>query len=64
MLFKEELKTIIRLHKLSKMVWHQATWLAQLDNYWFAEQEATGSNPSQTNTQGLWMMEEKVLPFY
>ena len=27
------------------------TQLAQLDKYWSAEQEATGSNPGPTNTQ-------------
>lgn len=37
------------------------TWSAQLDRLWSAEQEATGLNPSRTNTQGLKMMEQEVL---
>ena len=35
--------------------------LAQLDRPWSAEQGAAGSNPDRTNTQGLKMMEQKVL---
>ena len=30
-----------------------ATQLAQLDKCWSAEQEAAGSSPGRTNTQGL-----------
>ena len=39
-----------------------AAWLAQLGECWSAEQEDAGSNPSRTNTQGLKITEEKVLP--
>ena len=39
-----------------------AAWLAQWDKCWSAEREAVGSNPRQTNTQGLKLTEEKVLP--
>ena len=40
----------------------QAARLAQWDKCWSAEQEAIGSNPGRTNTQGLKITEEKVLP--
>ena len=28
-------------------------WFAQLGEHWSAKREVTGSNPGQTNTQGL-----------
>ena len=49
-------------------VWEQlcylltAAWLAQLGERRSAEREVVGSNPGQTNTQGLKITEEKVLP--
>ena len=39
-----------------------ATWLALLDKPKSAEREVTGLNPSRTNTQGLKITEENVLP--
>ena len=39
-----------------------AARLAQLDNHRSVEREAAGSSPSRTNTQGLQITEEKVLP--
>ena len=38
-----------------------AAWFAQLGECQSAEWEVTGSNPGQTNTQGLKITEEKVL---
>ena len=38
-----------------------ATSLAQLGERRSAEREVTGSNPGQTNTQGLQITEKKVL---
>ena len=39
-----------------------AARLAQWDKRRPAEREAVGSNPDRTNTQGLKITEEKVLP--
>ena len=39
-----------------------AAWLAQLGERRSVEREAAGSNPGRTNTQGLNITEEKVLP--
>ena len=39
-----------------------AAWLAQLGERRSAEWEVVSSNPRQTNTQGLKITEEKVLP--
>ena len=36
--------------------------LAHLDKYLSTKQDAAGSNPSQTDTQGLKATEKKVLP--
>ena len=36
--------------------------MAQLVDYWTTLWEVTGSNPSQTTTQGLKITGEKVLP--
>ena len=35
---------------------------AQLDKRWSAEREVAGSIPGRTNTQGLKITEESVLP--
>ena len=34
-------------------IYMNSTWLVQLWEYWSAMQEVMGSNPSQTNNQGL-----------
>ena len=34
-------------------IYMNSTWLAQLWECWSAKQEVVGSNPSQTNNQGL-----------
>ena len=39
-----------------------AAWLAQLGECRSAERGVMGSNPGRTNTQGLYIAEEKVLP--
>ena len=39
-----------------------AARLAELGERQSAEQEVMGSNPSQTNTRGLKITKEKVLP--
>ena len=39
-----------------------AALLAQLVLRWSAEREIAGPNPSRTNTQGLKITEENVLP--
>ena len=39
-----------------------AAWLAQLGERRSTEREVAGSNPGRTNTQGLQITEEKVLP--
>ena len=44
------------------MIEQTATRLAWLDKRWFAKWEVMGSNPSRTNTQGLKITEENVLP--
>ena len=36
--------------------------IGQLDKHRSAKREAAGSHPGQTNTQGLKITEEKVLP--
>ena len=36
--------------------------IGQLDKHRSAEREAAGSHPDQTNTQGLKITEEKLLP--
>ena len=36
--------------------------IGQLDKHRSAKREAAGSHPCQTNTQGLKITEEKVLP--
>ena len=42
--------------------WKSATWLAQLIERQSALRELEGSSPDQTNTQGLKITEENVLP--
>ena len=44
------------------MVKLTAARLTQLEEHWSAELGAVGSNPRRTNTQGLQITEEKVLP--
>ena len=43
-------------------IWKIGEWLVQLGELRFAERDAAGSNPDQTNIQGLEITEEKVLP--
>ena len=45
-----------------KFLFFSAASLAQLDKRLSAEWEVAGSNPGQTNTQGLKITEERVLP--
>ena len=42
-------------------IYMNSTWLAQLWEYWSAKQEVVGSNPSQTNNQGLLKTGEIML---
>ena len=44
------------------MVFLTATRLSQLDKRRSSEREVAGSNPARTNTQGLKITEENVLP--
>ena len=52
-------RILLDLHDSSD---HTAARLAQWDKRRPAEREAVGSNPGRTNTQGLKITEEKVLP--
>ena len=45
--------TNVVLYDVKSLSLKATTWIAQLDKCPGAEQEAAGSNPSQTNTQGL-----------
>ena len=44
------------------MIEQTTTRLASLDKCWTAKWEVMGSNPGWTNTQGLKITEENVLP--
>ena len=49
----DDLDLLLQVANAQNITSSTATWLAQLGDCRSAEWEVTGSNPAQTNTQGL-----------
>ena len=58
----KRLQTKHALTCLDKKLSRAAAWLAQLVRHQSDVREVSGSIPGRTNTQGLKITEEKVLP--
>ena len=61
---KNPLNTLLLIYKKFSRTTtiHTAAWLAQLVERQSAVREVDGSSPDRTNTQGLKITEENVLP--
>ena len=53
---------MVRKYYMYDICMYVDAWLAWLGKCQSVEREVMGSNPGQTNTQGLWITERKVLP--
>jgi len=55
-------KVYFEMKKCGEVLCECIAWLARLGGRRSAEREVAGSNPDQTNTQGLLITEKRVLP--
>lgn len=63
MYYEANLGNLLEVCRMVISYLERANRLAQLVEHWTSVRDVVGSNPGQTNSQGLQVNDEKVLPF-